>query len=238
MRTRRTQPCPRKRGYPSSFTFALLFYDAVTAALAVYLAVHMGVVHSDLYWLDSTVVTQADIPFYNYPAQTLVLSAAARYSFDWVLYFTDALRVVPMVLYAVAVKQAVFFRTTTTVFFYAPVVGLFALLELVKLVYFAYWALFRCIDYPFCVQHNAALPHDSVQSTFTLAIVSAGVFLVGDLFYLGLPRLVRRAALPFVRTGAAMPAAAAPPAKRPSLVDFGGGAGARTTLLPRPRTHR
>ena len=190
-----------RRDYPSSLTFGLLFYDGLSIAWVALLSFYYALVHTDLYFTDGTSITLANIPFYNFPGLEQSVSQTEKYSFDWFMWASDALRVLPPVLYAIAVKEAVFFRTRSVVMFYAPLLSTLMIVDVFKFLYFSYWLFFQCTDYPYCIQHNPALPHDQAQLSFVFAIIAAAVFVVGQALYLGLGTLIRRAGLPFVRVG-------------------------------------
>ena len=213
-----------RRDYPSSFTYGLLFYDFVSVGWAVLLMFYYALVHTDLYFTDGTSITVSNIPFYNYPGLQQSVSRTEKFSFNWMIWASDALRVLPPILYAIAVKEAVFFRTRSVITFYSPLMSILMLVDVAKAIYFGYWLFFQCVDYPFCIQHDPSVPHDQAQLSFIFAIVAAVAFAIADSIYMGLPLLIRRAGLPYVRIGERQS-----PKTTPRLADF---VNLSTTLLP------
>ncbi len=149
---------------------------------------------------DYTALAVSDVPFYNAAGHPPIeVHRPALYSFDYFVFATNNLR--PFVaVYTLAAVAAVVLIPLDTLgaLLYQPLVAIMALVEAAKLVYFLLYALdlfgLECVEYPFCRNRNPAQP-TVVDSTFVVAMIACGVFLIVDIFLLRLPGIVRRARL-------------------------------------------
>jgi len=147
-----------------------------------------------------TALSASDVPMYNAGGFPVIPGSQTQvYAFDWFVFATDSLRPFLLVYTLVAVILAVLVPLDTlTALLYQPVVVIFLLIELAKLVYFALIGFelfgFSCVAYAFCRNRNPAITA-TPDTAFFIAVASTVLFVIVDIALTVLPGTVKKAHL-------------------------------------------
>lgn len=188
---------PKRGRISNGFKFCACFSVTLIFLWALALIVLLYLVHMQIVFLNPPLVVQPGIQYYNKPVPGPVDGTRAEVgSFNWFVYATDLLLMLPVIVVPVLFMIDLLFSAGISAIGSIITFVLFALLQLAKSVYISLiwlgWFGLSCETQPFCVSRSPAGAASTPDSTFVLeAIFTYAFALFSILLAIILPRVFR-----------------------------------------------
>jgi hypothetical protein len=164
-------------------------------ALGVFLLVYM--VDARAVFLDPPKISLANVPYYIKPGFPITATSAAVNSFNWFVYMSDFLMVIPTFYIPGGFLIATLFNFSGLAGTGLPIIlWVLFFIELVKSGYFLFiwlnWFGLKCVKHPFCIQRDPFASATTADSTFVWeAIITFAFTILLIISALVLPRVYK-----------------------------------------------